>query len=142
MFASVLVSDDSGASFVHPFVTVSVIEVPVSVDKMLHRFRADCPECVADLLLRSCEARVDENFAITAGKDCNIATCAQEHADISSELLNRELGSCAFLSGAFDEVAFLCPETTWKKPGSRNCKASRGDKVPTRDIYRRFGDHI
>src|SRR5215470_4503076 len=142
MFACVPVSDDGRAGFVDPLVAVGMIEVPVRVDEVLDGIRAYGIECVADLLSRGCESRVDEELAIAAGKNCDVAACAEKSADISSKLLKRYLGGNAFFSGVFDEAAFLGPQTIRKKPCGRNHKASRRNKMPTRDVYRRFGDHI
>src|SRR5215831_3706646 len=142
MFACVPVSDDGRAGFVDPLVAVGMIEVPMGIDEVLDGIRAYVIECVADLLSRGCESRVDEELAIAAGKNCDVAACAEKSADISSKLPKRYLGRNAFFSGGFDEAAFLGPQTIRKKPCGRSHKASRRNKMPTRDVYRGVGDHI
>jgi len=87
MLACVRLRDDFRAGRMQPVVAAGVIEMPVRVDEMGDGIGAEVGEGLGDLRTRSRDTGIDEEFAIGARQDGNVAAGALENADIVSQLV-------------------------------------------------------
>src|SRR5216684_1248184 len=90
----VLVREDRCTGGVQPFVAVSVVKVPVSVDEVLDGIGAERCKRFGDLRTCSGKAGVDEELTVAAGEDGDISAGAQQYAYIAAEFLDRDGSGC------------------------------------------------
>ena len=72
MLARVLVGENGCTGGVQPFVTVSVVKMPVGVDEVLDRIGTNPGESVGDLGACTRKTSVDEKFSVAAWEDGDI----------------------------------------------------------------------
>ncbi len=72
-FAGFLVSNDGGAGFVEFEIAVGVVEVKVGIDQIFERQRIDIGEGFEYCGGGIDDAAVDDNFALGAGEDADVA---------------------------------------------------------------------
>ncbi len=95
--AGAFVGADGGADGVYPLVAVGVVPVPVGVDEDADGVGVDGGEGFGDLRAGGRDAGVDEELAFLGGEDGDVASGADEDADVAAELLGGDLG----LGGGF-----------------------------------------
>ena len=106
MFPGIFVSGNCRACGVHPFIAIRVIEMPMRVHKMFNRVATDPLQRLGNLWARAQISRVDNEFAIGAGQDRDVATRADERANICSKCLSGDLGLGATRTSASDKILF------------------------------------
>lgn len=106
----VFVSGDLRPFRVQPLVAVGVVEMPVRVDQMLYRFRAEARQRLQDSIPRRRDSGVHEQFAIAPCEHGDIAAGALENADVPAKLRNRNLGVCCCLADGYDGAHLLGEE--------------------------------
>jgi hypothetical protein len=82
-----LMSDDGGPSSVYPRIAICVIEVPVGVDEVPERISAGPIQSLADLLLRGCVTRVDQDLSVRSREYDNVAASSHQHTHVTAERL-------------------------------------------------------
>src|ERR1700694_5319911 len=95
-----------------PFIAVSVIEVPVSVDEVLDRIGVEGIQSVRDPRPRDRETGVDKKFPAPTGQDGDVAAGALKNADIAPEWIDLDLGPRRFLNNCWHNPPLFCEELT------------------------------
>ena len=76
MLVGVLMRDDSGSLGVQPCVAVGMVEVPVGVYQVPGRIAAEAVGRLEDSWARCCNSSIDEDLAVAAGQDRDVAAGA------------------------------------------------------------------
>jgi hypothetical protein len=92
MFQGVHVSGDFSAFGVQPFVAVGVIEMPMAIDQVFNGVGTETGEGFLYSFARSGDASFDEEFAVGACENCDVAARAFQDADIPAKLGDGDFG--------------------------------------------------
>src|SRR6266550_3505185 len=152
MLARVLVGENGCTGGVQPFVTVSVVKVPVGVDEVLDRIGTNPGESVGDLGVCTRKTSIDEKFSVATGEDGDISAGAHEDADVATQRLDGNGSACSFflsrclnqavnLNGFSPSPIRLSNETAWNQQRGRSCETTRGKEVAARDSDTRVDGH-
>src|SRR5260370_23187885 len=106
MSLRVLVRNNGGTGRMHPFIAVCVIEMPMRVHKIFNRVATDAIQRRGDFFARAQISRVDNEFSIGPGQNCDVATRTDERTHISSKCLSRDLSLGATRASASDKILF------------------------------------
>src|SRR5580692_2542267 len=96
-FAGILVSQNTCARLVHPFVAAGVIEVPVRVDELFDGIRIDAGESRRNVRPCGNDFGIDQKLSVRTSKNGDVSTGAKQDADIAPKRLHRDLGRGGFL---------------------------------------------
>src|SRR5215470_15451394 len=88
MLAGVLMRQNSRPSGVQPFIPVGMVEVPVSVDKVLDWIGANARESFGNLRTSTCKSGIDEELTVSAGEDSDISTSTHENVYVPAQPLD------------------------------------------------------
>src|SRR5262249_33670255 len=87
MLVGVLMCDDGGSLGIQPCVAVSMVEVPVGVDEVPDRIAAEAVGRLEDSWARCRNPSIDEDLAVAAGQDRDVAAGAVEVAEGAGQLI-------------------------------------------------------
>src|SRR5215472_6964794 len=130
MFSGVFVGGDFSADGVKPFISVGVVEMPMSVDQMSDRVGTEAIECFHDSGPRRGDPRVNQQLAVVTREHNYISARAFQHADIPAKLLNSDFG-CGRRSPHGNDGAFLLGEYAARQDGDTGCNDGSGDEKMT-----------
>jgi hypothetical protein len=119
---------------VHPFISVSVVEVPIGVNEVFDGVVTDFRECGSDLGTRWDIPGIDNKFAVPAREHSNVAAGTHEHAYVSSKGLDLHFGFGGFIAGEVYDSALLAEDITRAKQSGGHREAARGKEVSARDV--------
>jgi hypothetical protein len=102
MFPRVLVCGYFRADRMKPFVTVSVIEVPMRVNQVSNWIAAEGIERIGDPSSGGRDTGIDEKFSVAAGEHGNISARTFKNADIATQLRNSNLRAGSRVSNGND----------------------------------------
>jgi hypothetical protein len=95
MLAGVLMSQNSRPSGVQPFIPIGVVEVPVSIDKVLDWIGANVR--FGNLRTSTSKSGIDEELTVAAREDSDISTSTHENAYVPAQPLDGDRGPCGFV---------------------------------------------
>jgi hypothetical protein len=104
--------NDLGAYRMKPFVAIGVIEMPMRIDQMGDGVNAKIGKGPGHLGPRHGNARVDEDFAVRAGKDRNVPAGAFQHADVVPQFVGRDRRGCGAVLDQANETPRLSERFT------------------------------
>ena len=126
--------NDGGAGSVNPLVAVGVVEVPVGVDEVGDRIRADCVERFGQVRLGGGVAGVDEQLAVFSGKDRDVAADSHELAHIAAEVLALDRSSGSGGAPSRENIGDLLGlERRATEAGGCDCPNGSGDEAAARE---------
>jgi hypothetical protein len=116
MLARVFLCQDAGTGFMNPFVSTSVIEVPVRVNELLDGIRIDARDRFRDIRPGGYDLRIDEQLPVGAGKNGDISTRTEKNTYIPPKVLDSDLGCRGYLESGRDEhILRLIGQGSWNK---------------------------
>ena len=131
MLACILVSNDSRTGGVHPFIPISMVKMPVSIDKVPDWIRIDSGQRFGDLTLRCRQSCINQNFPIVAREDSDIPTRPGKDTDTTAQMLDCDLGGSPTVTAGGDQIPVLREKFTRRQPHAGDAKARAGEKLPT-----------
>jgi len=146
MLAGVLMSEDSRASSVQPFIPVCVVKVPMGVNQVFDRIRANACKGIGNSRTSACKSGIYEELTVVTGKDGDISTSAHENTYVATQSPDSDRGVCCVFPSFLHETwcrDYFRPskDQVWSQQPYGSGKASGCEKLTARQTVTNFVGH-